>query len=94
MLRAIQDTSAYNIGQMRKNMYGDGEGASNGTNGALIKKYNEDVRKMRENEEMLNKFQLQVKKAEQNGSDGKVIEQLKQYSVGVQYKPIGLKTQM
>lgn len=39
MLRAIQETSVYNIAQMRKNMY-DGEAGSGSSNGALIKKYN------------------------------------------------------
>jgi hypothetical protein len=54
---------------------------------ALLKQYNEDVRLMRENEEMLRKFELLLKKAEIN--DKAALEVLKQEEMI--YKDIQLK---
>lgn len=45
ILIGIQDTTAYNFAEMRKNNL-EGDGTNMGS-GALVKKYNEDVRKMR-----------------------------------------------
>lgn len=52
---------------MRKNsQYGDG--LSSGS-GLLIKKYNEDVRSMRDNEAMMAKFEILLKKVEMGGKE-------------------------
>lgn len=59
-MQALQETAAYNINEMRKHQI------NNNTNvgaGAMIRKYNEDVRKTRENEEMLGRFWALIRKA-------------------------------
>lgn len=47
ILRGIQETAAYNIHEMRRNLHE--ENNANISSGALVKRYNEDVRKMRDN---------------------------------------------
>jgi hypothetical protein len=50
ILKALQDTAAYNIYNMKKYSYSSGESEVTSFGiGAMTKKYNEDVRKMREN---------------------------------------------
>lgn len=59
----MQSTSIYPFYEKQRqsrNTYND---QFNDSSSALIKKYNVDVRKMRENEEMLRKYEIALKKA-------------------------------
>lgn len=56
---------------------------------ALLKKYNEDVRRMRENEQQLREMELLLRKAEANNQEA--LEKLEQ---ATEYKEVELKGEL